>query len=469
MAFYKTLYEWQLRVIYKARPNKMHNNQQEQDETHSDLKSKIMQIGRQKMPIITRNIRKSAPFFFILIPVFFLLLYWHVTPLMAFISSLLLFVIAVTIYSLLKAAPVVIERKSSKRDGPLSHLSSESLANFLPDPLVLFDGAGTILYINYAAQEAFPPLAKDASLYLCFRSPEMHALIQDVISDGQARSTDYLERLPLERWYRASVMTFETIQNKNDCFILIFRDQTELRRIDRMRSDFIANASHELRTPLASLRGFIETLQGPARNDAAARDRFLGIMQTQADRMSRLIDDLLSLSRLEMKTAIPIKDKVDIGLVLNHVVEALSPMANDAGVVIEWNKPDQPVLLPGDKDELIQVFQNLIENACKYGQSGKRVVVRLEQQKNDAAKSANENSRGVSVSVEDFGPGIPTEHLPRLTERFYRVDVDSSRSHKGTGLGLAIAKHILTRHRGRLIIRSQVGQGATFTVVFAGL
>ena len=428
----------------------------------------VAQRHKKGLQRFTDPVRKSAPALFILLPLFFVLLYWGVSPLLAVVACVLAFVALIIVSSFTAPEPVAVAVKTKKRDGPLSRLSGERLADFLPDPLVLFDAAGTILYINHAARETFPPLARDTSLYLCFRSPEMHSLIQGIIADGQARSTDYLERLPLERWYRASVMTFETAKGEADCFILIFRDQTELRRIDRMRSDFIANASHELRTPLASLRGFIETLQGPARDDAAARGRFLGIMQTQADRMSRLIDDLLSLSRLEMKAAIPLKERIDIGLILSHVVETLAPMASGVGVTIEWVKPDHPVLLPGDRDELIQVFQNLIENACKYGQSGKRVVVTLDEQGAENAPASADAVRGFSVSVEDFGPGIPAEHLPRLTERFYRVDVDSSRAHKGTGLGLAIVKHILTRHRGRLIIRSQLGKGAVFTVVFAG-
>ena len=416
--------------------------------------------------LLWKSVRKSAPVMLISLPVYMLLRYWNVSALWALIVCIALCVLIVSLTALTAPKPVAVVTKTGKRDGPLSRLSGEILADFLPDPLVLFDTDGTILYVNYAAREAFPPLARDTSLYLCFRSPEMHSLIQGIIADGQARSTDYLERLPLERWYRASVMTFETAKGEADCFILIFRDQTELRRIDRMRSDFIANASHELRTPLASLRGFIETLQGPARDDAGARERFLGIMQTQADRMSRLIDDLLSLSRLEMKAAIPLKERVDVGQIVCHVVETLAPMASGVGVTIDWVKPDHPVWLSGDRDELIQVFQNLIENACKYGQAGKRVVVTLDEQSSE--NSPTDGLRGFSVSIEDFGPGIPAEHLPRLTERFYRVDVDSSRAHKGTGLGLAIVKHILTRHRGRLTVRSQLGEGSVFTVVFAG-
>lgn len=447
----------------------MNSGQKQQDEASPSSAAEVNDFCASKHGAqgFMSNARKSMPSLFILIPLFLLLLYWDVSPLIALISCLLAFAGLVFLNVLTAPKPVTVAVKSGKRDGPLSRLSGERLADFLPDPLVLFDGDGTILYINHAAREAFPPLARDTSLYLCFRSPEMHSLIQGIIADGQARSTDYLERLPFERWYRASVMTFETAKGEADCFILIFRDQTELRRIDRMRSDFIANASHELRTPLASLRGFIETLQGPARDDVAARERFLGIMQKQADRMSRLIDDLLSLSRLEMKAAIPVKERVDIGFVINHVVETLAPMAAGVGVTIEWTKPDHEIWLPGDRDELIQVFQNLIENACKYGQSGKRVVVTLDEQAVDGEQVQGGATRGLVVNVEDFGPGIPAEHLPRLTERFYRVDVDSSRAHKGTGLGLAIAKHILTRHRGRLVIKSQLGKGALFSVVFA--
>ena len=447
----------------------MNTGPEQQDETSgtSATETEIFDGSNHRAHPLIRNARKSMPSLFILIPLFLLLLYWDVSLFIAAISCLLLFVLLVVFSGLTTPRPVAVTVKSGKRDGPLSRLSGERLADFLPDPLVLFDGDGTILYINHAAREAFPPLARDTSLYLCFRSPEMHSLIQGIIADGQARSTDYLERLPFERWYRASVMTFETAKGEADCFVLIFRDQTELRRIDKMRSDFIANASHELRTPLASLRGFIETLQGPARDDVVARERFLGIMQKQADRMSRLIDDLLSLSRLEMKAAIPVKERVDVGLILNHVVETLAPMAASVDVTIEWVKPDHEIWLPGDRDELIQVFQNLIENACKYGQSGKRVVVTLDEQGAEAMQTQGAG-RGLVVNVEDFGPGIPTEHLPRLTERFYRVDVDSSRAHKGTGLGLAIVKHILTRHRGRLVIKSQLGKGAVFTVVFAG-
>lgn len=239
-------------------------------------------------------------------------------------------------------------------------------------------------------------------------------------------------------------------------WLLTFRDVSQARRIDRMRSDFVANASHELRTPLASLRGFIETLQGPAKNDAKAHERFLGIMHEQATRMSRLVDDLLSLSRLELRSNLTLDQTVDLVPLLGHVRDSLQPLASDLGVEVALDLPKHPVTVPGDRDELVEVFENLIENACKYGQEGKRVDVVL----------SGGGDVPVEFSVTDYGPGIPPEHVPRITERFYRVNVEASRSKKGTGLGLAIVKHILTRHRARLVVKSEVGKGTVFTVKF---
>ena len=225
-----------------------------------------------------------------------------------------------------------------------------------------------------------------------------------------------------------------------------------------MRSDFVANASHELRTPLASLSGFIETLQGPARSDAPARDRFLAIMKEQATRMARLIDDLLSLSRIEQKAHIHPDNSVDLGALVRQVADGLSPLAHEREVEVKIADQASSLLVPGDRDELIRVFENLIENALKYGAPGRRVDITL------ARDPANGGAKEAVVSVRDYGPGIAPEHLPRLTERFYRVDISESRAQGGTGLGLALVKHILNRHRGRLVIESTPGAGATFAV-----
>ncbi|MDR6431751.1 ATP-binding protein [Brucella pseudogrignonensis] len=372
---------------------------------------------------------------------------------------LLLLIVVGAIWVASATTDDVVEQKPQSESivSEMDNVTGERLSDLLTDPMIVFDHRATVLFANVSARDAFQSLEKDTGLYLRFRAPEMHALIQGVITDGEPRSIDYFERVPIDRWYKAMVKALRGADGKPELFVLLFRDQSETRRIDRMRSDFIANASHELRTPLASLLGFIETLQGPARNDAGARERFLGIMQKQAERMSRLIDDLLSLSRLEMRAHLAVTECVDMTAVLNHVADTLSPLAQGLDVVIERHLPDHPLNVTGTRDELIQVFQNLVENACKYGQGGKRIIVNLNE----------EVSQGVSevvVSVQDFGPGIAAEHLPRLTERFYRIDVETSRAQKGTGLGLAIVKHILARHRGRLVVRSQLGEGSTFMV-----
>jgi two-component system phosphate regulon sensor histidine kinase PhoR len=283
----------------------------------------------------------------------------------------------------------------------------------------------------------------------------LQALIERVLSGEIASdAVDTVEKRPVERVYRASA---SSVGHNTRLYVLAFKDQSEARRIDRMRADFIANASHELRTPLASIAGFIETWRGPARDDAAARDQFLQIMQNQTSRMARLIDDLLSLSRLEMKPYLRPGSRVDIRETLDGVIASLGPLAKENGVVIERDLPPGPLEVSGDRDELFQVFENLLENACKYGRAGGRVVVSVRQ--GDAGPEPE-----IEVAFRDFGPGIAEQHIPRVTERFYRADTEAGRAQKGTGLGLSIVKHILTRHHARLSIRSEIGKGAVFTV-----
>ncbi len=332
------------------------------------------------------------------------------------------------------------------------------LADAVPEPIVLIDGAGIVVQVNRAAAEAFGALPPGLMLRIRFRAPEMQGMIDALISRGEAPAIDYAERMPFERAYRVSA---QRVGEGRRLFALVFRDQSEARRIDRMRADFIANASHELRTPLASISGFIETLRGPAKNDAKARETFLGIMQRQTERMARLIDDLLSLSRLEMRTYVRPPTPVDLVAIVSQVAEALGQMARDAEIVFEISLPPSPVEVPGNRDELIQIFQNLIENAIKYGGEGGKVEISMEDRRASAESE-------VAVTIRDHGPGIAEEHIPRITERFYRVDVETSRATKGTGLGLAIVKHIVTRHDARLTIRSELGQGAAFTVHMPG-
>jgi two-component system phosphate regulon sensor histidine kinase PhoR len=348
-----------------------------------------------------------------------------------------------------RAAPA--ETPSS---GPvLQNVPALDLATAIPDPIIFFDEGGAIVHLNPAATDVFGPLRPGSPIRLTFRTPEMQDLIVRAVETGTGGDgVDFSERIPVERLFR---VTAAPVGEVHGLFVLVFKDQSEARRIDRMRADFIANASHELRTPLASISGFIETLRGPAKNDAKARAHFLEIMEAQTGRMARLIDDLLSLSRLEMKTYSRPGGTVDVAAILERVVDTLNPLASELGVVVEKEIDAGPLMVRGDRDELFQVFENLVENACKYGRVGKRVVV-----------SATREQEGVVAAVRDFGPGIPKEHIPRITERFYRVDVENSRAQKGTGLGLAIVKHILTRHNARLDIWSQPGEGARFSVYF---
>jgi two-component system phosphate regulon sensor histidine kinase PhoR len=198
-------------------------------------------------------------------------------------------------------------------------------------------------------------------------------------------------------------------------------------------------------------------LQGSARDDTAARLRFLPIMQAQATRMARLIDDLLSLSRIELNAHLRPDKQVDLVAIMRQVADSLQTLARDRGVEIGVKAAADRLLVLGDRDELMRVFENLIENALKYAASGKKIDIVLSI--GDGSKGTHE----AAVKVRDYGPGIAPEHLPRLTERFYRVDVTESRAQGGTGLGLALVKHILNRHGGRLTIESIAGQGATFT------
>lgn len=330
--------------------------------------------------------------------------------------------------------------------------------NALDIPTLLLDGEANVLSRNAAADRLLGSLPLGAHVAGRLRSPAVLDIIRETLATGRPNQIEHVERLPSQQVYvvRIAPVDLPGRDQRDRLYLLSFRDVSELHRLDRMRSDFVANASHELRTPLASLRGFIETLQGAAKSDPKAQERFLSIMLDQSTRMSRLIDDLLSLSRLELRSNVAPEGKVDLVPLLSHVRDALSPLAEELGVEINLHLPERAVEVTGDRDELVQVFENLVENACKYGQDGKTVDVFLK----------SPEAGPVEVTVVDHGPGIPSEHVPRLTERFYRVSVADSRSKKGTGLGLAIVKHILTRHRARLVVTSEMGKGSQFTVRF---
>src|ERR1700678_3874757 len=337
--------------------------------------------------------------------------------------------------------------------------SLQAVVAGLPDPVIALDRNGCVLTLNEQARALAPALRQGEPVSLALRMPELIEAIGRAYATGEEQRVEYSERVPLARWFETIVVPVKRQPNPSrpDLVLMTFHDLTPLRRVEEMRADFVANASHELRTPLAALSGFIETLQGSAREDAKARERFLAIMGEQARRMARLIDDLLSLSRIELNAHRRPDTVVDLVPIVRQVVDGLETLARDRGVTVNIEAADALTVL-GDHDELVRIFENLVENALKYGAAGRRVDIKL-----GLGTSADGEPEAL-VSVCDYGPGISPEHLPRLTERFYRVDVTESRAQGGTGLGLALVKHILNRHRGRLSIESVLGAGATFTV-----
>jgi len=338
----------------------------------------------------------------------------------------------------------------------------EAVISSLPDPTIAVTPDSLVVAFNTSVQQITPGIRRGEPISFALRVPNVLEAIRIVAASRHMRRTEFFQRVPTDRWFEATIAPLilpgETPSSDRHLVLLALRDLTPLRRVEEMRADFVANASHELRTPLASLSGFIETLQGPARNDAPSRDRFLAIMKEQATRMARLIDDLLSLSRIEQKAHIHPDNTTDLVVIVHEVADGLSPLARERDVEIKIADHASSLVVPGDRDELIRVFENLIENALKYGAPGKRVDIKLSRE------PATGEARDAIVSVRDYGPGIAPEHLPRLTERFYRVDIGESRAQGGTGLGLALVKHILNRHRGRLMIESTPGAGANFSV-----
>ena len=331
----------------------------------------------------------------------------------------------------------------------------DRLLDQIPEPVILVDRRVVVRLANEAARALFPALRIDQPLSFALRAPDVLDGIAGALSTGLPVRLEYDERVPVERSFEVRIGPLAP----PDAALLFFRDLTAARRLEHMRVDFVANASHELRTPLASLLGFIETLQGPARDDPAARETFLEIMRDQALRMTRLIEDLLSLSRVELRAHLRPDTPLDLAAIVRQMVDTMSPLAREHGVEIALAVGEKPHIVLGDRDELLRAVENLVDNAVKYGEAGKRVDVALRRlDRGDGRPSEFE------LAVRDHGPGIPPEHLPRLTERFYRADVAESRQKGGTGLGLAIVKHIVARHRGRLGIESEPGEGAIFRI-----
>jgi len=355
------------------------------------------------------------------------------------------------------------------------------LLESLPDPALLMNAEGRIAGSNEALRRQLRVEANGQFLSSILRHPDVLDAAHAAVRDGATRSVEYESATQVERHTRCYVAPI--VWGQERAAMLVFHDQTARINTERMRADFLANASHELRTPLASLTLLIETIAGPARDNAAERERFLAMMQVQADRMRRLIEDLLSLSRIELDEHVPPSDRANLALVVRESIDALTTFADERGVAIDLRVPNGPVPVIGERFQLTQVVQNLVDNALKYTPAGgtisvevaaagdrDEVMAKAGRQWPDAARitvlspGPAANRSYAYVRVEDSGPGIPKRFLPRLGERFFRVGREEGDDRTGTGLGLAIVKHIMNRHRGGFLVESQPGKGSAFAV-----
>ncbi len=382
---------------------------------------------------------------------------------------------------------------TTETEPPADRLLLDSVFEALADPVLVVSGgeaddiAGRrIVLANTAARELLRIQSEGALLVPVLREPAVLEAVDEALFGGVARTTDYAGVGAQTRHWRALTRPLPSADGQT-LALVVLRDETDVRRMELMRVDFLANASHELKTPLASLAGFIETLKGHAKDDPKARDKFLDIMATQADRMSRLVADLLSLSRIELNEHIPPAGRVDLARAAADVVDAVSVLSADRAVTVSLQDRGLNAPVSGDRDEILQVVQNLVDNAIKYSPSGATVeiVIQPDIALDEASAPWSGGNRGdgatrlplvtpdretgqryAAITVRDHGPGLAREHLPRLTERFYRVEGQKSGERQGTGLGLAIVKHIVNRHRGGLTVESAPGHGAVFTAYF---
>ena len=350
---------------------------------------------------------------------------------------------------------------------PARAISAEvelAILDHLPEPVILLGERREVIFANKAAVELLEASFFRRDLAQSFRHPSVLEVADAVLAGESERSAEIDILVPVPRILLVRAIRVETPASSPVRALLTLQDMTHARQAEQMRQDFVANVSHELRSPVAAIVGFIETLRGPAREDPEARERFLAIMSEEASRMARLIDDLLSLSRVEATEHVRPRELADIEGILRGVGELLARRASERQMQIRIELGEKLAPVPGNRDELSEVFHNLIDNAVKYGRAGTPIRVHAQP----VQRIPNLGVAGIAVVVENEGEGIEAEHVPRLTERFYRVDKGRSRKLGGTGLGLAIVKHIVNHHRGRLAIESEVGKGARFTVYLPG-
>lgn len=354
-----------------------------------------------------------------------------------------------------RALPETIARPQSSTQ--VDTALASALLDALPDPVLLLDKRRLVVAANRAADELLGEGIHGRDICLTLRDLNAQQAVKAVL-EGKPPLEDLevIFESPVRRVYQLQVMDIPSQASVSVRAVVALHELTALKQAEDMRADFVANVSHELRSPLSSLTGFIETLQTTAKDDAKAQERFLAVMDGEASRMTRLIGDLLSLSRIEVNEHIRPTGEANIADIISAVAQSVELRAAKKGMSLEITVPQALARIPGDSDQLHQVLQNLIDNAVTYGAANSQVII--------CVKALQKGAWGFEVSVQNFGEGIGEEHLARLTERFYRVDKGRSRAMGGTGLGLAIVKHIVNRHRGRLLIESTPGSGSTFIV-----
>ena len=358
----------------------------------------------------------------------------------------------------------VTSREDVRGVNPVETAAVSAVVAGMPDPAVLLDRAGRVLHLNAAAAQLAPALRKNELAQFALRSPEIITALREAIATSEPRRATYLDQVPVDRWMELIItpVPVPTLFGGTDkCMLMTFHDQTPLRRVEEMRADFVANASHELRTPLAALSGFIDTLQGPAKEDVKARERFLGHHACAGH----------AHGAADRRSAVAVAGRTVGPCPPRHLGRSGSDhppgrgRAGTAGARTPGRDRDRSAGDAGND----RGRPRGVAAAVRKPDRERAEIWRLRRQGHrlaDPRRRSGEGAPEVRVLVRDFGPGIAPEHLPRLTERFYRVDVGDSRAQGGTGLGLSLVKHILNRHRGRLLIESVPKNGATFTACF---
>ena len=333
------------------------------------------------------------------------------------------------------------------------------LLSAIPLPAACISSGGTLAVFNPQFGTLFSSAEPGRSFVLAVRQPAILAAVERSIFAGEAQSVvvEIGDGLRHVNWQvTASPVRFD----QQSWSILAFEDRSALEASEQIRREFVANVSHELRSPLTAVLGFIETLKLRGSEDPEIRNRFLNIMQDEARRMSRLVRDLLSLSHVESEERLRPSGRIEVVGIVESVIDVFQGQAKEAGVTFDRTGLATPFGIHGDPDQIRQVFVNLLENAVKYGAAGGTIRVSATRVDLDYIIGGP----AVRIDVADNGDGFDPIHIPRLTERFYRIDQHRSRAMGGTGLGLAIVKHIVSRHRGRIKIGSTPGEGSRFSI-----